>query len=214
MEDLLRYSQQKYIVYDFETCGLSLSSLDNKPWQLGLLVCENNQIIERHNFYIKWDNLNISKEAAIVTKFNKEDYLRKAQDSKYCLDILEKYLYNKDYLCLFHNGLQFDVYIHNIYRKLLGLKTDYSYINRCIDTNALAKGIKLGIKYDKYQDNDLLAYQYRMLSIRQKGLKTNLTQLGQENNIEFQYDRLHDGVKDCELLWLIWTKVIRWQIDI
>ena len=40
------------------------------------------------------------------------------------------------------NLLGFDVYIHRIYCKYLGIKPDYSYISRIYDTNCIAKAIK------------------------------------------------------------------------
>ena len=59
-EDLLRFNnQQKYLVFDFETCNLNLCSTDNKPWQLAFLVCQGNKVLEEYDYYIYWEDLKI-----------------------------------------------------------------------------------------------------------------------------------------------------------
>lgn len=214
MSNLLRYNNKaKYIFYDFECCSLNLWDIHNKPWQLGLLEVEGEKVIKEHNFYIWWEDLRISKEAAQVTRFNYDLYKQKAQDANKVLDVFDSFLYNPEYLIVGHNQLNFDVYIHKIFRRNLNKNSDYSYINRCIDTNALAKGIKKNFKFNRERDN-LLAYQYRMLNWVERGLKTNLTLLGKENNIEFDYDSLHSGINDVFLMRLIWDKWIKWGVDI
>ena len=46
---LLRFKKnKKYIVFDYETCGLNLASLDNKPWQLAFLICVGQQKMLPH----------------------------------------------------------------------------------------------------------------------------------------------------------------------
>lgn len=216
MFDLLRHNEsQKYIVYDFETCHLSLASLDNKPWQLGLLECQGSKVLSKHNLFIHWDNLKMSKGAAEVTRFDERKYRNWAKPTKECLDFFENYLYNSEYLILAHNQLAFDIFIHNIFRKNLGLKSDWSYLSRVLDTNSLARGIKLNQQYHGPLGNDFLAYQFRMSRTMVKGLKTNLTQLGKEQKInDINYEELHCGVKDCELLFKIWNRWIKWNINI
>ena len=53
-----------------------------------------------------------------------------------------------------------------------------------------------------------------MINIVQKGLKTNLTLLGKEAGIEFDYNNLHDALNDVRLLQLIWDKWIKWNVEI
>lgn len=205
----------KYILYDFETCGLNLLSLENKPWQIGFLVCQGSKILETHAYYIKWDKLIVSPGAAKATRFDYNHYLKNAVENEKILDLFEKYIYSPEYLILFHNGLQFDTYIHNIWRKNLGRKPDYSFINRCIDSNALSKAEKLGNKYSGDINDDFLAFQYSNLSIKAKGVKTNLTALGKELKItEVNYDNLHDATEDCKLNRLIWEKHLKWRFDL
>lgn len=213
MIESLNYAElNKAIFWDLETCNTNLVWKENKAWQLGLIVIEKGEITERHSRFVKWESLLISDGAAKVTHFNKQIYEEKAEDATLILDLLESYIYNPEYLLLGHNILGFDVYVHNIWRKNLGRKTNYSYIQRCLDTNALAKGIKKGIK--RKSGENLLAYQYRMSSIIEKGLKTSLGHLGKENKIEYDYDNLHDGLADVILNKLIWDKYIKFNISL
>jgi DNA polymerase III epsilon subunit-like protein len=210
-KDLLRFNdKQKYILFDLETENLSLAS-NNKPWQLGYIIGEGKETKEAVAQMIKWDPLNISEGAAKVTKFNKKKYNAEALDPLEVLTKLDSYIYDKEYKIIIHNGLGFDVYIHNNWRKTLGFKTDYSYINRVYDTNCLAKAIKT--QSAPKENEKLILFQYKMNHFRKKGLKTNLTALGEEYGIDFDPETLHDAYNDCILNWQVWNKII-WQLDI
>jgi DNA polymerase III epsilon subunit-like protein len=211
-EDLLRFNKsQKYLIFDFETCNLNLASSHNKPWQLAFLICNGNNILESKDFYIKWDDLQVSKDAAKITGFKRAKYNKLAVDAKVVLKEFESYLYDPDYLVLGHNILGFDIFIHNIYRTLVGLHTDYSYLNRAIDTNALARGIKLDIKIDK--DDDILSWQYRLVNHRKRGVKTSLIQLCKDYDIPFDKDKLHDAQYDIAKNFEIFKRQL-WEIEI
>ncbi len=210
---LLRFKpEQKYLVWDLETCNLNLAVSVNLPWQLGFLTIENNEVKETKTLYIYWKNLKVSAGAAKVTRFNHQTYLDMALPAQDVLGEFETYLYDPNYLVIGHNQLNFDIYVHKIWREQLGYRSNFSYLNRCIDTNAVAKGIKLDRKYRPPED--FLVYQYRMLSVRQKGLKSSLTALGKENNIPFDYENLHDAGNDILLNWIIWNKVLRFQVEV
>ena len=149
-EDLLRFKKdQKYIVFDFETCNLNLASLNNKPWQLAFIIAEGNRVLEKHDYYIEWEDLNISAEAAKITGFSRSRYDKQKKNAKEVLSHFEKYLYDDEYINVGHNIFGFDIYIHNIFRKNLGLRSDYSFIKRSIDTLSLAKSIEKNIEYRK-----------------------------------------------------------------
>ena len=92
-EDLLRFNKsQKYLIFDFETCNLNLASSRNKPWQLAFLICNGNNILESKDFYIKWDDLQVSKDAAKITGFKRAKYNKLAVDAKVVLKEFESYL--------------------------------------------------------------------------------------------------------------------------
>ncbi len=203
---LLRFQdKQRYVIWDCETEALNLS-IDNKPWQLGFLICEGNRILETHTHFIRWPNLNISKDAARVTRFDINLYNEKAEEPNYVLDKFDSYLYDEKYINIGHNIVSFDIYIHNIYRKLLGKKTDYSYVNRSIDTNSLAKILALGIK-PEIERKDWKTWMFRMSSFYRKGMKTNLTAMGKSFNIDADYNNLHQASLDVDLNFKVWNKM-------
>tara|TARA_Y100000310_G_scaffold308111_1_gene350882 strand:+ start:984 stop:1625 length:642 start_codon:yes stop_codon:yes gene_type:complete len=211
-DNLLRYNKnQKYLIFDFETCSLNLASQDNKPWQIAFIIANNEGIIESHNHYPKWKNLNVSNGAAIATKFSKKSYNSVNEDPLPVLKKFEKYLYDKSYMVVGHNLLGFDVYIHSLWRKIHGLLPDFSYLDRLIDTNCLAKAYKENIKFDK--KDSLLTWQFRLNDFRKKGLKTNQAALLREFQIDFNPDKLHDAVYDIEKNFEVFRKLI-WRVEI
>lgn len=212
MGELLRFNKsQKYILIDFETESLNLQYGLNKPWQCSYLVCKGGDIVLESDNYIKWPDLKLSEDARRITHFDDNKYNRLAKDPLPILDEFEKYLYDPEYLILFQNGLGFDVYVHNIYRQLMGRKPDFSYIERCIDSNALAKAIAKGIKLGKNEDRT--CWMYRLNDFREKGLKTSLISQLKKYKIEFEEDKLHDGIEDCRLNWEVFKKQI-WEVEI
>ena len=81
-ESLLRFDKrQKYLVFDTETEGLNL--VDSRPWQIAWIVAQGGKIIQKHDIYVRWDDLNVSKDAARVTGFSKDIYERTAIDAEY-----------------------------------------------------------------------------------------------------------------------------------
>lgn len=208
---LLRFnSSQKYLIFDFETESLNLCAR-NYPWNLGFLVWQNGKILEQHEYCPWWPDLNVSPGAAKVTRFDYKQYKSKAEDAKKILEIFESYLYNSEYIPLGHNTHSFDAFVHNLWRRESGLPSDYSYLSRSIDTNSLAKLIKLGIK--ELKQSDWLTTMFRMAGFKQKGMKTNLTALGKERLIDVDYDALHESLNDCILNALVWEK-LKWEIEI
>ena len=82
-EDLLRFNnKQKYLVFDFETCSLNLTSTDNKPWQLAFQVYEGNNLIESNDYYIYWEDLKLSDGARKVTGFKDSKYKKLAEPAE------------------------------------------------------------------------------------------------------------------------------------
>lgn len=210
MKKLFRFNKnKKFIIFDYETCGLNLISKSNKPWQLAYLIADQNKIIEKKDFYLKWDDLKISDEAKRITGFNEKKYLSKAVDPLKVLNEIEKFFYNPDYNVVGHNILGFDVYIHNIHRLLLGKKTDYSYLNRAIDTNCLAKARSMEISVN---ENDFLLWQMKLQKIRKKGLKSNLKFLCQYYSIDFDESKLHDALYDITKNYEVFKKLI-WDFE-
>lgn len=211
-EDLLRFKKdQKYIIFDFETCNLNLASLDNKPWQLAFLVAQGNKILEKHDYYIDWEELNISAEAAKITGFSRSKYDKNKKNPEEVLSHFESYLYDKDYINLGHNIFGFDIYIHNIFRKNLGLKSDYSYIKRSIDTLSLAKSIEKNIEY---RNNEHLSiFQFKLNSYRHRGTSLALSSCCKRYDVDFDPSKLHDALYDITKNFDVFKKMI-WDLEI
>jgi DNA polymerase III epsilon subunit-like protein len=162
--------------------------------------------------YIKWSDLKLSEEARKITRFDDKKYNRLAQDPKKVLEEFESYLYDKDYIIVGQNLLGFDVYIHNIYRKLLGLDSDFSYINRIYDTNCVAKAIKKGMKTPSSLDK-FIQWQYRLNDFRERNLRTSIKAQLKQYKIDFDENKLHDSLYDVQMNLKIFRKQLI-QIDL
>jgi DNA polymerase III epsilon subunit-like protein len=211
-EKLLRFNKkQKYLVFDFETCNLNLTSTENKPWQLAFAAYEGDKLIESCDYYIHWDDFKISDGARRVTGFSDSKYKKRAKPAQKILDHFEKYLYNKKFINLGHNILGFDIYIHNIFRKLLGKKPDYSYLKQSIDTLCLAKAISKDIKLN--DDDELLSWQFKLNSFYERGMRLNLGACCKSYEVDLDKSKLHDALYDIEKNYEVFQKML-WKIEI
>lgn len=211
-KNLLRFNkQQKYMFFDFETCGLNLGSKRNKPWQLAFIIIHNDKIIEKQDYWLKWNDIKVSEGAAKVTGWTQAKYDKKAIDPVEPLNNFEKYLYDPEYLKIGHNILGFDVYMHGICRRLLNKTPDYSYLNTLIDTLSLSRAINQNIALQA--DDNLLLWQYKILSLRRAKGKNKLIDLCKKYQIHFDPNKLHDALYDIEKNYEVFKKLI-WNIEI
>lgn len=188
---------QIYLFFDVESCSLNTLSTSNKIWQLGFLLATREEILEEHNIYINWPDLQVSKGAAQVTGFNEELVKKEGKDPLATLLFFEKYLYNSNYRVVFFNGLNFDSYLLSIWYKALNRKIDYNkFIDRCIDVRALVVADKIGAVLN--EDDNFLFWQYRMLGIVRRGLKSNLAQSCKDYGVKSDNEKFHDGLFDCK----------------
>ena len=102
-----------------------------------------------------------------------------------------------------HNLLNFDVYIVNVWRKLLRLTSDYSFVDRIIDTRSIATAIAKNIPVD--QEN-FLAWQYKMVNYVERGLRTSQATLLKRYDIPHDPKRLHDALYDITMNYKIFRK--------
>lgn len=211
-KDLLRFNkQQKYVFFDYETCGLNLGSLRNKPWQLAFIVVHDGRIVDQFDYWLKWKDLNVSEAAAKVTGWTQKKYDEKAVDPKKPIDHFEEYLYNPDYLKVGHNILGFDVYMHGICRRLLNKSPDYSFLNQLVDTLSISKAINNEIEYKP--NENFIQWQYKILSIRSRSGKNKLIDLCKKYEIPFNMKKLHDALYDIQKNYEVFKKMI-WDIEI
>jgi DNA polymerase III epsilon subunit-like protein len=190
--NLLRFNKkQKYIVFDFETENLALCLA--RPFQLSWVIYENNQITKKEDYMLYWKDLNVSADAARITRFDYNYWKEKAKDPKEVLGLFENYLYNPEYLILGANLFGYDVYVHNTLRRILGLKSDFSYIERVLDIQCIQKGIYMGLKT---VPENRTAWQYQMYHYVKKGVKTSVKHLCGLYDVPYDENKAHDALQD------------------
>ena len=155
-ESLLRFNKkQRYVVFDTETEGLNL--VTSRPWQVAWLVVEGENIIEKNDFYIHWANLNVSEGAARVTGFSYNEYAKKSMPPNIVWEKFAHDLYDENNLIVGQNLLGFDVYMVNVWRKLMGMESDYSYHReRGLRTSQATLLKKYNIDHDPKRLHDAL----------------------------------------------------------
>ena len=92
----------------------------------------------------------------------------------------------------------------------MGLPTDYSYIDRCLDTVCLARAVKKEIPFN---NGNLLGWQYKLNSFRERGLRVSLQQCCKDYSIDFDPKLLHDALYDIKKNHEVFEKLI-WQVNI
>ena len=190
--NLLRFNKkQKYIVFDTETESLALAL--TRPWQLSWLVYEDSKIAKNEDHMLYWKDLNVSADAARITRFDYNLWKEKAKDPLQVLKNFENYLYNPEYLILGANLFGYDVYVHNTLRRILGLKSDFSYLDRVLDIQCIQKGIYMGLK--SIPENRT-AWQYQMYHYVKKGVKTSVKHLCGLYDIPYDENKAHDAMID------------------
>jgi DNA polymerase III alpha subunit (gram-positive type) len=203
--DLLRYQKINGIILDYET--ESVNGYSARPWQASWIVIKDNQIIEEYDYFPWWEDLQISKKAAEVTRFNFDYYKAKSTPAGEVLDKLEKYLYDPKYAFISYNGLGFDAVIHQVFRRQFGKEPDYSFIPRSLDVLCLARSYKLNIPYDPKRS--LLAFQFSMLTQYSRKIKCSLGQLCKDFKIPAEEGQLHDGLFDVKRTWDVFKELIK-----
>lgn len=197
------------MVFDTETEHLNLRT--SRPWQLAYLIIKNGKILDQGNLFPFWEDLSISKKAAQITRFNYNDYKRKSIDKREAWDVMAPYFFDEDIKLVGHNILGFDVFQMRTWGREMGIEPKWpSFLDRCIDTLALARAIHLDRCIDK---DNFITWQYKMLSIRQRGMKTGLGALGKHYEVSHNEDGLHDALADIKLNASIFSKQI-FEIEI
>lgn len=196
--NLLRYNlkNRKFLIWDGETENLSLTRA--KIWDLSWSIYQGNVKIEEHQYYIKWPNLKVNKDAALHTRFDPKVIEKYGQDPKKIIDLFDSYIYNSEYDVVGANILGYDIYTHNVCRNELGYHTDYSYLERIYDTVAFSRTYKLGIKIPENK-KEYIPLQYRMLNIKKRGMKSGNKDMAKEFGIDTEDDKLHGALYDSSV---------------
>ena len=203
-------SDTVYTFIDCETLNLCLNGFHNLPWQIAMIKVKGEEVIDTKNYYVKWDrDLHVSKEAARITRFSTKAHKERAVSYDQIFPTMDDWLSSSDYI-VGHNVLGFDIYLIRDFYKKMG--EDYKpLVDKVIDTLALARGLKSGELYKS--DKDFLEYQYKMINYIRKGMKTSLSALGKENDIDHDYDNLHDALVDLELNIKVWN-FLKWKVEV
>lgn len=207
--DLTRFlDRQKYICLDTESNGLN--TYHSLPWELSYSIATlSTDIISSRTDLIRYPNFRISEEAARINHFNRETYDTISQDPREVWDRFATLLYDPEYRILGHNLLGFDVYMINVLRKHLGMRPDYSFVSRIVDTLALSKAYKRVIVPDVKSPLTFQSWQYRMIDFRlPRGVKTNLGVMCKELGIEFDETLAHGSGYDISRNWLVYKKLV------
>jgi DNA polymerase III alpha subunit (gram-positive type) len=208
MNNLLKQKiNQKFVVFDTETEGLSLT--DSRPWQLSWIVCKGEEVLEEHDEFIFYDDLNVSEEAARITGFNKEKYISRAKPPIEVWRKFASYLYDDSNILVGQNVLGYDIYILNTMMRGISIQNDWSFVNRMLDTKALATALFKDIK----PSGDLLSWQMKLMTHREKGLKTSQGFLLKQFGIDHDPSKLHDALYDIQMNYKIFRKLIM-QVDV
>lgn len=210
-EHLLRFDKKSKIVfYDTETQNLCLNECSNLPWQVGYVVIQGDKILEQENMFVKWPTpLKVSEAAARITHYDENIVQKNGIPPIEVFNKIDKVFKDADYI-MGHNILGFDTYVINSFRRTLGKPTAF-FLDKTIDTFALAKAIRLGII--KRPEYGLADFQYKVLSKKAAKTKCSLTDLGKEHQIEHDYANLHDALCDIELNIKVWHK-LKWMVEI
>lgn len=206
MSNYLNIRNKKLVIWDCETEGLNL--FYSKPWEISWAVYENYKELESHQYFLKWPGLKVSPSAARVTNFNPFVVERDGKEPSEIIDLFSEYLYNPEYLSIGANILGYDSMIINSARQQLGYKSDFSFISRCYDTVALAKAYKQNLKLK--EGEDFIAWQYKLLNTRVKGLKTSNSVMYKElTGKEIDTNSLHSGKYDVKLTTEVFYELIK-----
>jgi DNA polymerase III epsilon subunit-like protein len=175
-----------------------------------MIKANGDRKTDQKNFYLKWKtDLKISQDAARITRYDHNKVQKIGQDPKEIFPTFKDWLDHADYI-IGHNIIGFDIYLIKEYYRYMNCNWNH-LMPKVIDTNLIARGLKYGMTYSP-KDN-LLEYQYKVYHTKKKNVKSSLSTLGKDYQIDHDYDKLHDAINDLELNLKVWNK-LKWQVEI
>lgn len=197
------------MVVDCESEGLNLAY--HRPWEVSFaLATLKTGIQSTHTSLIRWPDLNISADAARVTRFNRTTYDSNAKDAREVWKELVVHLMDKDTLILMHSGIGFDGYMLRNWARAIGVAFDWGWTNRLYDTDSLSRAYKKGFKPDR---DDMEAWMHRAHNHVERGLKTSVGAMCVEFGIEYDQASAHSASYDVSRQWLIFRELV-FKLDI
>jgi DNA polymerase III epsilon subunit-like protein len=206
----LSYNRSAHIcTFDLETESLNLHLA--RPWQLAFNISQNGKIIKEVERYIWWSDLNVSKGAAIATRFDYSKYKRLAQPADEVFAEFAQYIYNPDYLLAGHNIISYDASILRGWALRVNQWKGWSFAERMIDTLCLSRIHNRG---DKISAENFFADQVKEIGRPPRGAKkATLKAMGKSFGLEFDENALHDAGNDVRLNVKVLNKLI-YALDI
>lgn len=197
---------KRIILFDTETEGLNLRT--SRPWQIAWVEMKNGKVLNKEVHYLAWDNLNVSKEAAAVTGFDKRVYDAKKEDPKKIIDKFWNLIHQPDTILAGQNIIGFDIFILNIARKCIGYLEDYSFLYKCIDTVPLSRAYLLN--FHRSENETMIEFCYKLLNFKPKGrISVKLSSMLDKFGIKYKEDKLHDALVDTEMTGELFIRLIR-----
>lgn len=197
---------KRIILFDTETEGLNLRT--SRPWQIAWVEMKNGKVLNKEMHYLAWDNLNVSKEAAAVTGFDKKVYDVKKENPKEIIDKFWNLIYQPDTILAGQNIIGFDIFILNIARKCIGYLEDYSFLYKCIDTVPLSRAYLLN--FHRSENETMIEFCYKLLNFKPKGrISVKLSSMLDKFGIKYKEDKLHDALVDTEMTGELFIRLIR-----
>lgn len=194
MSLLFDLPHRKFLTLDFETEGLNL--VKSRPWQVAWIVGDNKgNVLKERDYMLDVPDLQMRDIVAKLTGFTWETYNQRKVPIRPVIEELMADM--RDCGIVGQNILGFDVYMLAVAMRMAGLKVDYSYIPRVIDTKALSKSINLDIKPDGVQD--LILWQYKVLNLEKRAGKNDQLSLLKKYGISFDETKLHDALYDVHM---------------
>jgi DNA polymerase III epsilon subunit-like protein len=194
---------QKYIVFDIESDGLSLHN--SLPWQLAWNVYEGNRLVKSYDEYIDWPDFKVSDFIIKLTGFSYPEYNKRKRPPEEVLKKFQAYLYNPEYMVIGQNLIGFDQFLIATLQRKCGHLQDFTWLRRLLDTRCLGMAYREGL--EKPKSGSLLSWQYKILHDR--SLKAKVSQLAQLKHfgIEFDEKLLHNATVDCEMTFKIFQEL-------
>ena len=194
---------QKYCVFDFETEGLNLKY--SRPWELSYLIAQGNKVLSQEQLYIDLSDFNLSKEVRELTSFNDEKYNSKKIIPENAFEKFSKIINDPQYILVGQNLLKFDVYMLKVLADICNKSLDFSFMDRILDTRPLALAYREGLQ--KPKNDSMLEWQSKIINDRTIKSKASQLTLLKLFGIEFEKEKLHDGLYDCQMTWQIFLQL-------
>ena len=194
---------QKYLITDTETEGLN--HFYSRPWSVSLVIAQGTRVLEREELFIDVPNLNLPMKLRKLCNFNPIKYKKEKLPASEVWARVSKYLCDPEYRIIGQNLLNYDIYMFNVLQKMAKVKKlDHSYISRIIDTLALGKAYKEGLKKPS---SDFFGWQLKVLNDRSLRKRANQKQLLKDFKVPFVEERLHEALYDSEKCFELFLKL-------